>query len=123
MKYVNFMKEYMLFILHCSLSVCFYETNFTYKRGHSTAHSTFKTYVQHRKDHLGLFLNTNHVVEEGKLLIKLIVSHSNQFLRYKCKITHCLDSQTLSKHISTIVLNDNKKHSISEVLQFLIVYL
>ena len=30
---------------------------------------------------------------------------------------HCLDSQTLSTHISTIVLDDNEKCSISEVLE------
>ena len=38
---------------------CLHETNFPYERGHSIAHSTFKTCVQRRKDYLGLFLNTN----------------------------------------------------------------
>ena len=55
------------------------------------------------------------------MLIKLIAVDSNHFIRYKCKITHCLDSQTLSEHISTIVLDDNQKHSINEVLEVLIV--
>ena len=40
-------------------------------------------------------------------------------IRYKCKITHCLDSQT-SEYISTIVLDENEKLSISEVLEVLI---
>ena len=54
------------------------------------------------------------------MLIKLIVVGSYHFIRYKCKITHCLDSQKLSKYISMIVLDDNKKLSISEVLEVLI---
>ena len=37
----------------------------------------------------------------------------------KCKITHCLGSQTLSEYISTIVLDDNEKLSINEVLEIL----
>ena len=41
-------------------------------------------------------------------------------IRYKCKITHCLDSQTLSEYISTILLDDNEKLSINEVLEVLI---
>ena len=36
------------------------------------------------------------------MLIKLIVVNANHFIRYKCKITHCLDSQTLSNYISTV---------------------
>ena len=42
------------------------------------------------------------------MLIKLILVNSYHFIRYKCKITHCLDSQT-SEYLSTIVLNDNEK--------------
>ena len=59
-----------------------------------------------------------HKSHSGKLkmFIKLIVVDFNHFIRYKCKFTHCLDSQTLSEYISTIVLDDNKKHSISEFL-------
>ena len=53
------------------------------------------------------------------MLIKLIVVDSNHFIRYKYKITHCLNSQTLSEYISTIVLDKNKKLSINEVLQVL----
>ena len=41
-------------------------------------------------------------------------------IRYKCKITHCLDSQTLSEYVSTIFLDDNEKLSIDEVLEVLI---
>ena len=52
-----------------SLSICLYETNFPYKGGHSTEHSIFKTCVQHRKDHFGLFLNTNTYIIEAKILI------------------------------------------------------
>ena len=59
-------------------------------------------------------------MEEAKLLFKLIVVDSNHFIRYKCKITHCLDSPTLSEYISTIVFDDNEKLSISEVLEVLI---
>ena len=58
------------------------------------------------------------VVEEAKMLIKLISVDSDHFIRCKCKITHCLDSQT-SEYISTIVLDDKKRHSINEVLEFL----
>ena len=53
------------------------------------------------------------------MLIKLIAVDSNQFIRYKCKTKHCLDSQTLSEYISTTVL-DNEKLSINEVLHVLI---
>ena len=45
------------------------------------------------------------------MLIKLIAVDSNHFVRCKCKITHCLDSQTLSEYISTIVLDDHEKHT------------
>ena len=66
------------------------------------------------------FKTQKHTVEEAKMLIKLILVDSNHFIRYKCKTMHCLDSQTLSTHISTIVLDDNEKCSISEVLEVLI---
>ena len=52
------------------------------------------------------------------MLIKLIAVDTNQFIRYRCKITPCLDSQTLSDHISTIALH-NEKLSINEVLEIL----
>ena len=52
------------------------------------------------------------------MLIQLIAVDCNHFVRYKCKITHSLDSQTLSKYISMIVLG-NEKHSIIEVLEVL----
>ena len=51
--------------------------------------------------------------------IKLILVDSYHFVRCKGKITHFLDSQT-SEYISTIVLDDKKRHSINEVLEFLI---
>ena len=50
----------------------------------------------------------------------MIVVHSDHFVRYKCKITHGLDSQTLSEYISMIVLDFNEKVSINEVLEVLI---
>ena len=53
------------------------------------------------------------------MLIKLIEVDSYHFIRYKCKITHCLDSQTLSEYISTIVLHDNEKFLINGVLDVL----
>ena len=59
----------------------------------------------------------------AKMLIRLIAVDSNHVIRYKCKITHCLDSRTLSKYISTIdneILNDNETISINEVLEVLI---
>ena len=93
-----------------------YETNFADKGGHSITHSIFKTSVQRMKDHFSLLLNTTQVLEEAKTLIKL----TYYFKRYKCKITHCLNSQTLSGHISTIVLDGNEKLSINEVLEVLI---
>ena len=49
------------------------------------------------------------------MLIKLIVVGSSHFIRFECKITHCLDSQTLFEYISTIVLDDNEKRLVSEV--------
>ena len=49
------------------------------------------------------------------MLLKLIAVDSYHFIRYKCKITHCPDSQT-SEYISAIVLDDNEKLSTSEVL-------
>ena len=51
------------------------------------------------------------------MLIKLIVVDANHFIRYKCKITHCLDSQALSEYKSTIVLDDDEKLLINEVLK------
>ena len=78
------------------------------------AHSIFKTCVQRRKDHFGLFLNTN--TPSGRMLIKLIVVDSHHFIRYKCKITRCLDPE----FISTVVLDDNEKLSIKKVLEVLI---
>ena len=95
-----------------SSSICLYETNFPYEGGHSISHFIFKTCV--------CFKTQKHIVEEAKMLIKLILVDSNHFIRYKCKTMHCLDSQTLSAHISTIVLDDNEKCSISEVLEVLI---
>ena len=50
-------------------------------------------------------------MKEAKILIKLIAVDSNHFVRCKCKIMHCLDSQTLSEYISTIVLDDHEKHT------------
>ena len=61
-----------------------------------------------------------HVVEETKMLIKLIAVHSYHFIRCKCKIMHCSDSQTLSEYISRNIFDDNEKLSISEVLDVLI---
>ena len=48
-------------VVYCP-SVCLCETNFPDEGGHSIAHSIFKTCIQWRKDHLGLFLN-KQVVE------------------------------------------------------------
>ena len=45
------------------------------------------------------------------MLIKLIVVNANHFIRYKCKIMHCLDSQTLPDYILTVALDDNQKPS------------
>ena len=64
---------------------------------------------------LPLVSKYKHEVEEGKMLIKLIGVDSYHFVRYKCKITHCPDSQT-SEYISAIILDDNEKLSTSEVL-------
>ena len=104
-----------------STSVCLYETNFPYEGGHFIANSIFKTCVQQMKDHFSLFLNTDTLSgKEAKMLIKLIVVDSNHFIRYKCKITHCLESQTLSEYISVIALDNSGKLSINEVLEVLI---
>ena len=54
------------------------------------------------------------------MLIKLIAVHSYNFIRYKCKVTHCPQSETLSENISKIALDDNEKLSINEVLDVLI---
>ena len=50
------------------------------------------------------------------MLIKFIVFDSNHFIRHKYKIMHGLDSQTLCEYTSTIVLDDNEKLPINEVL-------
>ena len=105
----------------CLLSLCMLVWNkFSYEGGHSITHSIFRTSVQRRKDHFSLFPNTKQVVKVAKMLIKLILVDSNHVKRYKCKIMHYLDSQTLSEYISTIVLDDNQKLSINEVLEVLI---
>ena len=54
------------------------------------------------------------------MLMKLILVDSNHFIRYKCKLTHCLDSQTSSEYISMIAFGDNEKFSINEMLGVLI---
>ena len=54
------------------------------------------------------------------MLIKLIIVDSNHFIRYKCKIMHCLDSQILSEYTSTIFLDDNEKRWMNEVLDIII---
>ena len=64
------------------------------------------------------FFKHKHEVEEAKMLIKLIAVDSNRFERYKCKITHSLDSQTWSDYISTIDL-DNEKLLINEMIEVL----
>ena len=59
-----------------------------------------------------------HIVE-AKMLIKLVLVDSNDLIRYKCKIAHCLDSQT-SEYISTTALDNNEKLLLNEVLEVLI---
>ena len=76
----------------------------------------FKTCVQWKGRSLRLVFKHKHVVEEAKMIIKLIAVDSHHFIRNKCKIMHCPDSQTLSEYISTIVLDDNEKLLINETL-------
>ena len=76
----------------------------------------FKTCVQWKGRSLPLVFKHKHVVEEAKMIIKLIAVDSHHFIRNKCKIMHCPDSQTLSEYISTIVLDDNEKLLINEAL-------
>ena len=52
------------------------------------------------------------------MLIKLIAVDSDDFVRFKCNVMHCLDSQTLSEYISATVL-DNEKFWIHEVPEVL----
>ena len=40
--------------------------------------------------------------------IKLTAVESNHFIRYKSKITHCLDFQALSEYLSKIVFDNEK---------------
>ena len=54
------------------------------------------------------------------MLIKLIVVNSNHFIRYKCKITHCLGSETLPEYIPAIAFDYNEKLLINEVVEVLI---
>ena len=54
------------------------------------------------------------------MLIKLIVVNSNHFIRCKCKITHCLGSETLPEYIPAIAFDYNEKLSINEVVEVLI---
>ena len=49
-----------------SPSIFLYETNFPYKGERSIAYSIFKTCVQRRKDHFGLFLDTSTCSGRGK---------------------------------------------------------
>ena len=51
-------------------------------------------------------------MEEAKPLIRLNVVDSYHFTKYRCKITHCINSQTLSEYISAFFLGDNEKLSI-----------
>ena len=60
MRHYNFFYATIVY----SHAVSLYETNFPYKGGHSIVHSIFKTCVQRRNDHFGLFLKQKHVVEE-----------------------------------------------------------
>ena len=61
------------------------------------------------------------MVEEAKMLIKLIVVNSNHFIRYKCKTTSRLSSTTrLSNIWIYITIDDNEKLYINEVLEVLI---
>ena len=99
-----------------SPSVCLYETNFPNEGGHFITHLIFKTCEEKS---LRFDFNHKHIVE-AKMLIKLVVVDSNDLIRYKCKIAHCLDFQTLSEYISTIALDNNEKLSMNEVLEVLI---
>ena len=113
------------------VSLC--ETNFPYEGGHVIAHLISKTYAAKERPRRSVFKH-KHVVEEAKMLIKLIVVNSYHFIRYNCKITHYLGSQKLSsisqvyikyiyiyiKYISTIILDDNEKLAINKELVVLI---
>ena len=57
-------------VVYCP-SVCLYETNFPYEGRHSIAHLIFKTCVQRRKDHFGLFLNTNTRSGRSKIAFQI----------------------------------------------------
>ena len=99
---------FSLTIVVSSPSIFLYETNFLYEGGHSIPYSIFKTCVQRRKDHFSrsvCFQTQARVVKEAKMLVKLTVVNSNHFIIYKCKITHCLDPQTLlgSKILSEFI--------------------
>ena len=59
-------------------------------------------------------------MDKAEMLISLTVVDSHHFIRYKCKITHCLDSQTSFEYISLIAPDDNEKLSCNEVPEVLI---
>ena len=81
-------------VVYCPIvSLC--ETNFPYEGGHVIAHLISKTYAAKERPRRSVFKH-KHVVEEAKMLIKLIVVNSYHFIRYNCKITHYLGSQKLS---------------------------
>ena len=82
-------------------------------------HIWFLKLVYSEEKSLRFDFNHKHIVE-AKMLIKLVVVDSNDLIRYKCKIAHCLDFQTLSEYISTIALDNNQKLSMNEVLEVLI---
>ena len=75
--------------------VSLYETNFPYEGGHVIAHLISKTCAAKERPPRFVFKH-KHVVEEAKMLIKLILVNSYHFIRYNCKITHYLGSQKLS---------------------------
>ena len=104
----------------CSLPLCMpVWKNFSWRW--RTFHCTFdfQNLCTMKERSLWFVFKQKHVVEEAKILIKLIAANSNHFTRYKCKITHCLDSQTFSEYISRIVFDGNENFSISGVQEVL----
>ena len=71
----------LLFTVVYTPCVCLYETNFPYKGGHSIASLIFRTCVHQRKDHLGLFLNTNTRCGRSKNVYQIACSRLLSFFK------------------------------------------
>ena len=95
-----------------SQSVCLHETNFVTKKD-IPLHIQFNLSAVKGRS-LWFVFKHKHIVKDAKMLIKWIAVNSNHFIRYGCKITHFLNSQTLFEYISNFTkLKYNQNYKIN----------